>query len=72
MSVGLPEIRVGDPLRHESLSVFPLFANPAGEVDYRLSETALADESLLVEEVDDGWSANLDGHIWQLIHIQRR
>ena len=56
MSVALPEIRVGDPLRHESLSVFPLFSNSVGEVDYRLSEPALADESLLVEEVDEGGS----------------
>ena len=56
MTVALPEIRVGDPLRHESLSVFPLFSNSVGEVDYRLSETALADESLLVEEVDEGGS----------------
>jgi hypothetical protein len=56
MSVGLPEIRVGDPLRHESLSVFPLFSNAIGEVDYRLSEVALADESLLVEEVDESGS----------------
>ena len=56
MSVALPEIRVGDPLRHESLSVFPLFSATIGDVDYRLSEPALADESLLVEEVDEGGS----------------
>ena len=56
MSVALPQIRVGDPLRHESLSVFPLFSLATGEVDYRLSETALADESLLVEEVDESGS----------------
>ncbi len=24
----LPEVRVGDPIRHESLSVFPLFSTP--------------------------------------------
>ena len=34
MSVALPEIRVGDPLRYESLSVFPLFSVPTGDVDY--------------------------------------
>lgn len=56
MSVGLPEIRVGDPLRHESLSVFPLFSDANSEVDYRLSDVALADESLLVEEVDQDGS----------------
>jgi hypothetical protein len=56
MSVALPKIRVGDPLRHEALSVFPLFSQPTGEVDYNLSDVALADESLLVEEVDQSGS----------------
>ncbi len=56
MSVGLPAIRVGDPLRHETLSVFPLFTAHSDEVEYRLSDVALADESLLVEEVDESGS----------------
>lgn len=58
MSLGLPEIRVGDPLRHEALSVFPLFsdANGNGKVEYRLSDEALADESLTVEEVSQSGS----------------
>ena len=56
MSVALPKLRVGDPLRHEALSVFPLFAEPNGSVDYRLCAEALADESLLVEEVSEGGS----------------
>lgn len=56
MSVGLPAIRVGDPRRHEALSVFPLFAAHAGAVEYRLSDVALADGSLLVEEVDESGS----------------
>lgn len=51
MSVALPKIHVGDPLRHESLSVFPLFSDANSEVAYLLSEAAMADESLLVEEV---------------------
>ena len=29
MSVAFPEIRVGDPIRHEALAVFPLFASQA-------------------------------------------
>ncbi len=56
MSVALPKLRVGDPLRHEALSVFPLFSEANGGVDYRLSDAALADESLLVEEVSEGGS----------------
>ena len=56
MSVALPKIRVGDPLRHESLAVFPLFSEPTGNVEYRLSDEALADESILVEEISEGGS----------------
>ena len=56
MSVALPKLRVGDPLRHEALSVFPIFSEANGGVDYRLSDAALADESLLVEEVSEGGS----------------
>ncbi len=56
MSVALPKLRVGDPLRHETLSVFPLFSNANGGVDYRLSDAALADETLLVQEVSEGGS----------------
>jgi hypothetical protein len=56
MSVALPKLRVGDPVRHEALSVFPLFAEPSGEIGYRLSDEALADQSVLVEEVNEGGS----------------
>ncbi len=56
MPAVLPKIRVGQPLRHEALSVFPLFSETASTVEYRLSDVALADESLLVEEVDESGS----------------
>lgn len=56
MSVALPKLRVGDPVRHEALSVFPLFAEANGQVEYRLSDEALADEQILVEEVSEGGS----------------
>jgi len=56
MSLALPTLRVGNPLRHEALSVFPLFTEANGGVDYRLADAALADESLLVEEVSEGGS----------------
>ncbi len=56
MSFVLPQLRVGEPLRHESLSVFPLFSVPNGSVDYRLSHAAMEDRSLLVEEVSEGGS----------------
>lgn len=56
MTLTLPKLRIGDPLRHESLSVFPLFADPGGNVDYRLADEALADKSLTVEEVSEAGS----------------
>ena len=56
MSLGIPEIRVGQPLRYQSLSVFPLFTHAPREVEYRLSDEALGDETLLVEEVDQSGS----------------
>lgn len=56
MSIALPKIRVGDPVRHEALSAFPLFSESSSEVEYRLSDAALADESLLVEEISEGGS----------------
>jgi hypothetical protein len=48
-----PTVQVGDPIRHEALTVFPLLpATPAAEeVDYLLSEEAIAAGSVTVEEV---------------------
>ncbi len=56
MPVTFPKIRVGEPVRHETLSVFPLFSESMSEVDYLLSDAALSDESILVEEIDEGGS----------------
>ena len=56
MMIVLPELRVGEPLCYESLSVFPLFAERSENVEYRLSVDALADESILIEEVGEGGS----------------
>jgi len=38
----LPELRVGVPVRHEALTVFPLFDQATGNIDYLLSDEALA------------------------------
>jgi hypothetical protein len=56
MSVALPKLRVGEAIRHEALCVFPLFSEPNSRVEYRLSDEAFADESLLVEEVSESGS----------------
>lgn len=54
MSVSFPNVRVGEPIRHEALSVFPLFSDTSGgAVPYVLADEALADESLIVEEVSE-------------------
>ena len=56
MRVTLPKFRVGEPVRHQSLAVYPLFSETGSCVDYRLAQAALADKSLLVGEVDEDGS----------------
>jgi hypothetical protein len=50
------DVRVGDPIRHEALAVFPLFADPAGSVEYDLSDEAMKRGSVIVEELPQGQS----------------
>jgi hypothetical protein len=52
----LPEVRVGDAIRHESLAVFPLFSTVDARVDYLLSDEAIQAGSVAVEEVNEGGS----------------
>jgi len=56
MTLAVPNVRVGDPLRHEALSVFPLFTEGNGRVNYLLSDEALDAKSLVVEEVSESGS----------------
>ncbi len=56
MSVTFPEIRVGEPVRHEALSVFPLFAGVASPVEYLLSDEGIGNGTVTVEEVSEGGS----------------
>jgi len=51
-----PAVRVGDPVRHEALAVFPLFADSPGGVAYLLADEALAGGAVTVEEVSEGGS----------------
>jgi hypothetical protein len=51
-----PGIRVGTPICHESLTVFPLFTEPHGHVDYLLSDEAIQAGSVTVQEVSEGGS----------------
>jgi hypothetical protein len=52
----LPEIRVGEPIRHKLLAVFPLFSQPEGDVEYVLFDEAIAAGSVQIEEVSEGGS----------------
>src|SRR5271156_502904 len=52
----LPDVSVGDPIRHESLAVFPLFSTVDSRVDYLLSDEAIRAGSVAVEEVNEGGS----------------
>ena len=56
MSVTLPEVRVGEPVRFAGLSVFPLFSESTSSAAYRLSDEAIADRSVVVEEVSQSGS----------------
>lgn len=52
----VPEFRVGEPIRHNSLTVFPLFSEPHNHVDYLLSDEALQSGTVTVQEVSEGGS----------------
>ena len=52
----LPEIRVGEPIRHKALAVFPLFSPAGGGVEYLLSDEAITAGSVDVEEVSESGS----------------
>ena len=52
----LPDVQIGDAIRHGALSVFPLFGSPSAGVDYLLSDEAISAGSVTVEEVSEGGS----------------
>jgi hypothetical protein len=51
-----PEIRVGEPTSHGALTVFPLFAETGGRVDYLLADEAIGAGTVTVAEVGDSGS----------------
>jgi hypothetical protein len=54
--VAVPSVRVGAPVTHDKLTVFPLYLESPATQNYRLSEEALADGSAVVEEITEGGS----------------
>jgi hypothetical protein len=51
-----PEIQIGTPIRHGSLSAFPLFTNTDSSVDYVLSDESLKTGSVTVREISESGS----------------
>jgi hypothetical protein len=56
MPVALPAFRIGEPLRHKGLSVFPLYADSESQAQYLVAEEALADGIATVEEISEAGS----------------
>lgn len=56
MTFTMPELRVGEPMRHNSLSVFPLFGNGGTTSEYVLSDEAIRDRTVMVREVSESGS----------------
>lgn len=52
----VPAIRIGNPICHESLTVFPLFSEIQGHVEYLLSDEALQKGFVTIQEVSEGGS----------------
>ena len=62
-----PAIRIGEPKRHESLSVFPLYAEQQGHVGYLLSDEAIQAGIVKVQEVSEGGSVPEPGPVFEMI-----
>jgi hypothetical protein len=51
-----PAIQIGKPISHEALTVFPLFNPVQDQIDYLLSDKALAGRAVTVQEVNEAGS----------------
>ena len=56
MYIAFPQVRVGEPVRYRSLSVFPLFDGSSTPVEYALAGDGIASGAVSVEEVSEGGS----------------
>jgi len=54
--LAFPEVQVGSPLSHEALRVFPLFNATRDGINYLLSEKAITEGAVTVEEVNESGS----------------
>ena len=60
MNTVFPKVQIGQPLRCESLSVFPLSSDAEATAKYLLEKEAFRSDAIVVKEV------NKDGVVWQL------
>jgi hypothetical protein len=51
-----PETRIGTPIQHESLTVYPLFTETSASVQYLLGDEAIASGNVTVNEMNEGGS----------------
>jgi len=56
MSVVFPHVRVGEAVRYQTLSVFPLFDGSMTPVEYTLSDEGIGSGAVTVEEVSEAGS----------------
>jgi hypothetical protein len=56
MSVLLPHVRVGEPVRYQTLSVFPLFDGCMTPVEYTLSDEGIGSGAVTIQEVSEAGS----------------
>ena len=56
MSATFPQVRVGQPITHDQLTVFPLFSDQTRPVDYVLAADAIEAKQIVVEEVSEAGS----------------
>lgn len=56
MPVSFPHVRVGDPVRYQALSVFPLFDGSLSPVEYLLSDEGINSGGVTVTEVSESGS----------------
>jgi hypothetical protein len=57
-SVAIPQVRVGEPVRYKTLSVFPLFDGSMTPVEYTLSDEGIGSGAVSVEEVSEDGSVS--------------
>jgi hypothetical protein len=56
MSAPFPQVRVGQAICHDQLTVFPLFSDETKPVDYVLAADAIEAKQIVVEEVSEAGS----------------